>query len=30
MLAEGPERVMNQLHAPKPGAPDVDDEPDDD
>jgi PTH1 family peptidyl-tRNA hydrolase len=30
MLAEGPERVMNQLHAPQPGAPDADDESDDD
>jgi PTH1 family peptidyl-tRNA hydrolase len=30
MLAEGPERVMNQLHAPQPGAPGAADEPDDD
>jgi PTH1 family peptidyl-tRNA hydrolase len=29
MLSDGPERVMNQLHAPKPGAP-ATDEPDDD
>jgi len=30
MLAEGPERVMNQLHAHKPGPPGGDDESDDD
>jgi PTH1 family peptidyl-tRNA hydrolase len=29
MLSDGPERVMNQLHAPQPGAPGAD-EPDDD
>jgi PTH1 family peptidyl-tRNA hydrolase len=28
MLTEGPERVMNRLHAPKPGALDADDESD--
>jgi PTH1 family peptidyl-tRNA hydrolase len=30
MLTEGPERVMNRLHAPKPDALDADDESDDD
>ena len=28
MLTEGPERVMNRLHGPKPSAPDADDESD--
>ncbi|HEY7672727.1 MAG TPA: aminoacyl-tRNA hydrolase [Gammaproteobacteria bacterium] len=30
LLAEGPERVMNRLHAPKPDAPGADDESDSD